>query len=1590
MNLTIGKRMVSWCLVLALVVLMIPAFAFDLSAVRYNETDVLYHFEAGDVAVINQTVIDAIVKGNAKFANFAKEPSFVIEQGVYSVTVQGPIQYNGEDVAVSIIFGTYNEQTKEYEGVTIDRTDEKVSNGTIGTNDSGHTSLQTLYEAGEKLEWRIQNNSYYVPTAPFLITGGAKVNALFLGDCTFRAGLNQAYVNRNRGVCSFGVGNNRCGYAGIQVNRDSSLTIMGVTEGELQVYGGYQLAGNYTGYPANNITNYLDANSTFQGNYIYPTIRINNTNYTADTSHAGGAAIGGGANYNTTSVGFSGYSYGTPGEIIINGGNIYAIGGHLAAAIGGGVNGASTTSKIEINGGNITAVGGRFATAIGDGDSYNGGPANDFLNPAKVIINGGNLQVYGGTSAAAIGTTDEVSHDDKGFGADKFSGLTVEINGGVIEAQSGQATNNNSKTSAIGSGENTNMKDNSITLHSNATVFARSFSEYAISNNGVSNNVPMVNIDPDGFVYMARFRPANYERELTLYPVYKDVRGNPVAVQAPAYDTLRRVEHEKYYAKIEETFNDATVLTLYEVEKIKKTDGSVTFEPVLKDGELVYLNTGETQKDFSYYFDVNSPTTFSVPPNYKAVALSLERGDYVFHVPLKNDDDVTNDVYCHFSKHLSGTTSAQIEDDEANAYHFIYKNMGIQKETPHVIIDETAFGLTEMEIIATTRDEFGDEGTETLLDKDQFQKTVLGYTLYTPNDTKSFRLDFTYSLKDGNKTTQKITFKLKNLETTDGRGDEFDIDATQDDAQQSIGLEFNYDNEEEPVGEIWINKIDTINGSQAFLTYKITVIRKPKHYIHIGALSKKYDGLPVAPEILKITEGRSDDIIQTVEPYYAYDKVLTEYGTHTSVRYPETYDPSQTGDDSIHAQHLQTYLADGKNVTIGYAVIPNETETALSLITRFTYVDGTGDSAKTIYKRTTVNINMDGPELVFTLDDSSDHVLMGSTLGGYKIETAHTKKTENGTEWDVWSIYLVYYDGSLTQEKKDVVLEFKANETAVETTATQLPQLSGDGKPIYPNQEEAKAQALKDAQAAFDSNAWETRYSDSYFYANGKDKIETFTMVVNHPLNKDLKDFTYSIVDTYKDRYHKFHYYAELGTEGEEISFTKEQLAEILAGCSYYADPSGEGILREDMVPLSGPPSDAGNYILKMEYIGEKYEAYSNVAFEIRKRPITIVGVSNWITYLEEKDIKALQKLDQPVHLKTYPSNPLDPATKYNYGTVYFDDVIDGDTVVLSPSIYAYYNEITISHNEKKITLRYDYRNENGQIKGRQIDWLGDLAQEKENGVYLNDNRNYELTGVANFDTDANPSTGGFSFVHVPGMLAYVSKGTIFKKSADGIDKEAIWRKFWPSWSEEFLKWDESADAPVDALGNYTKPHLMEENINYQSPSNASHQDYVYLRTLNANRGKTYSVDIIYGEMIFQYAKAVWDVNTHQYIDTEGTYWEGNNGTNNEITIVNRSDSAITFTATYYKSATWGMLLNVGFSDFYDGTGELTPTKSATLLPAPGAYQQQILLGEEIPVGQENMKSTFYLVVTGRAVNTTKTAIGSITLSISSLTSDDP
>ena len=1114
LNMKTGKRIVSMMLVLAFVILMIPDLDIRLGAAIYN--DGVYTFEAGEVAVIDQALVNTAA---AKLGeNFKKSPVFQITQGVYSVTVNGPFSYTDpttnvtEEISVTVIFGQQSGGT--YTGVTIDRTNDSTNNlgndKRIGTLDTGYTTVSQLHAAAVKLGWKRNNSNtnYYVPTAPFLIMNGAKVKTLFLGDCEIRAGLNRVYLegsNANR----LRVDNNRCGYAGIQVEGSSqygssSLEIMDVTGGSLSVYGGYQLAGNFDRYPNDDtIEDYINANTTFQSDYIYPTVN----GVTANTSHAGGAGIGGGANYNTTSSGASNYTYGTPGEIIINGGNIYAIGGHMGAGIGGGVNGASTISKIEINGGNITAIGGRFATGIGDGDSYENGTANAFLDSSKVIINGGTLNIYGGTAAAAIGTTDQISHS-KGHGDDALSGLTIEINGGTINAQSGQATGQttttqNSKTAAIGSGEETNMKDNSITIHSNATVFARSFSEYAISNNGVSSEVPMVNIDPEGYMYLARFTGNNQARELTLYPVFKDIMDKPIAFQGNAYQVLT---------------DESSIGTLYAVEAsgaskklytVKEEDGGDGKPMFVIDGSTYddpkyFLNYDQQNNNFSYYYDKTAPRVFEVPANYKAVAISLKKGDYVFHVPLNLSNNgenrsLTDDVYAHFHKELPGTTSSQVIDykegnkDAFTPYHFLYHQNGEDTEvheSPNVKIDGTAKEFTDIRLTVKGEEDhplLGLSSTTT-----PFSPTTLGYKVYLPYGTTEFDLNLLYSTDD-------VASIVLDCEGVTPSGDEIRGETINNrDGDNTVHMTFKKDSfgNDLEEAEIWVHKTDTTKDNhQVYLTYKITVLIKPQYFMHINSLSKKYDGKPVEPQILTVTENRGGEWFDWTEPHMA------EYGQYKS---------THTSQGQINSW---TNIFNNIPVTMRYEVIPNETETAVSVKTYFEYKLDDND----ITKVTTVNINLEdsseNPKPVYTLGGASDTVLMASTGGNYRIKAFETVDDSGNHNWQVNVTFIDLKNQS--QETTYNVLTVNADMKIVKRNATsdEMPSQSGDGKTIWSSKNEALDFAKREAEASlnvkesgwkygvgFEGNynrktfndidkteiQWKDRYSDSYFYADGK------------------------------------------------------------------------------------------------------------------------------------------------------------------------------------------------------------------------------------------------------------------------------------------------------------------------------------------------------------------------------------------------------------------------------------------------------------------------------------------------------------------------
>ena len=1624
LNMKTGKRIVSMMLVLAFVILMIPALDIRLGAAVRN--GLVYTFEAGDVAVITQKLINEVAGGMPAedAAVFRKSPVFQITQGVYSVTVSGPFSYTDpttnvtEEISVTVIFGQQSGGT--YTGVTIDRTNETVSNGQIGNKATGYTTLQKLYQANQTLGWKserisVNNNNrtcYYAPTAPFMIMNGAKVKTLFLGDCTIKAGRNRAFVYSANSGYAFYAGGDRCGYAGIQVEGSSqygpsSLEIMDVTGGSLSVYGGYQLAGNHTRYPDDDtIEHYIKSNTTFQSDYIYPTVN----GVTADTSHAGGAGIGGGANYNTTGSGASNYTYGTPGEIVITSGNIYAVGGHLAAAIGGGLNGASTTSKIEINGGNITAVGGRFSTAIGDGDSYNGGAADSFLDSAQIIVNGGNLKIYGGTSAAAIGTTDEVS-DNKGHGPNAVSGLTIEINGGVIEAQSGQATADGSKTAAIGSGEKTNMKDNSITIHSNAIVFARSFSEYAISNNGISSEVPMVNIDPEGYMYLARFSGNNQARELTLYPVFKDIMDKPIAFQGNAYEVLRGDTIDEFYAV------DAAGASkkLYTVKAEDGGDGKPMFviDGSTYDDPEYFLNYDQQNNNFSYYYDKTAPRVFEVPAQYKAVAISLKKGDYIFHVPLfannetMDNNNLTNDVYSHFHKELPGTTSGQVIDykegnkDAFTPYHFLYHQNGEDTEvhdSPNIKIDGTAKEFTDIRLsVKGEKDLF--LGLESKLTP--FSPTTLGYKVYLPYGTTEFDLNLLYS-------TDGVASIVLDCEGVTPSGNEIRGETINNrDGDNTVHMTFKKDSfgNDLKEAEIWVHKTDTTkDGHQVYLTYKITVLIKPQYFMHINSLSKKYDGKPVDPQILTVTENRGGEWFDWTEPHMA------EYGQYKS---------THTSQGQINSW---VYDFNRIPVTIRYEVIPNETETAVSVKTYFEYKLDDND----ITKVTTVNINLEdnseNPKPFYTLGGASDTVLMASTGGNYRIQAFETAEGD-------WQVNVTFIDlENQSQVTTYNVLTVSADMQIKERAATsdEMPSQASDGKKIWSSKNEALDFAKREAEASlnveesgwkygvgFEGNynrktfagiddteiKWKDRYSDSYYYADGKTEVHTNTISVEVG---EQTAYSYSIQHDYLYMYHAFHYYAEVIPSGNTIPFSAEDIAKV--EFEYFLDFDEDGILDDNkdgsydgeakyIGDENNPPKDAGDYILAARYIGETFEAYSYVAFEIRKRPIEILAVENWLKYFTKEELDELQNATQSTSLKTYPLNPTD--NRYDFGNLIFDDVVDGDTIEISPAVYAYFNEITISHNENKITLRYDakYGPNNSVLSGYQVDWLGDLADVKDaSGNYQNDNRNYELTNVSNFHyeylRDANGNIQyengkpvpnnvalNFSYVHVPGTLSYIAEGTIFKKTETDT---SVWRKFWPYWDEEFLKWDPNFE---NELGHYYVPSDTESRIDYHSPSNASHQNYVYLRTINGDRGETYSIDIEYGSMNFVFAKSVWDVNTLTYVETDDSFWLGNDGTTNSITVINRSDADIKYSISVTKETTWGWNLNIDLSKYPKG---LDDNDQASLL---GASVENIVVNPPVdPETKQGLgiptESTHYLIVSGNPLNTNKQQVGTITVTI--------
>jgi len=152
----------------------------------------------------------------------------------------------------------------------------------------------------------------------------------------------------------------------------------------------------------------------------------------------GGTVTATGAQYGGAGIG--GGKYGTGGTVTISGGTVTATGGENGAGMGGGESG--TGGAITITGGMVTATGGESGAGIGGGHLANGG---------VTTISGGTVTATGGTCGAGIG------------GGYFGNGALVTLSGGTITATGGE------DAAGIGGGE---YGDGGIVAISGGTITA--------------------------------------------------------------------------------------------------------------------------------------------------------------------------------------------------------------------------------------------------------------------------------------------------------------------------------------------------------------------------------------------------------------------------------------------------------------------------------------------------------------------------------------------------------------------------------------------------------------------------------------------------------------------------------------------------------------------------------------------------------------------------------------------------------------------------------------------------------------------------------------------------------------------------------------------------------------------------------------------------------------------------------------------------------------------------------------------------------------------------------------------------------------
>ena len=282
-------------------------------------------------------------------------------------------------------------------------------------------------------------------------------------------------------------------------------------------------------------------------------------------------------------AGIGGGLEGGIGTIVINGGTVYAKGGHGnysmdiknvygGAGIGGGAYGC--VDRIEINGGNVTAYGG-YATnagrhpgaAIGTG----GGGAKPIgegkYKYGEIVINGGTVSAIAyHNEVYAIGVVEKPSIDGTLVGSISISDqAVVNLNGGDYFPKS----------------ENPRLKNYTIQGTIADVRFTESTYPVTISVGGITWNAGTMKVSD----YQGTLKASNYLKPLTP--------GTPVTVTVTVGDYVYQMEAD--VADVDDknaTITLKAATPLYET-RLKFVSTAITSEQVLQAADITIKQDGE-------------------------------------------------------------------------------------------------------------------------------------------------------------------------------------------------------------------------------------------------------------------------------------------------------------------------------------------------------------------------------------------------------------------------------------------------------------------------------------------------------------------------------------------------------------------------------------------------------------------------------------------------------------------------------------------------------------------------------------------------------------------------------------------------------------------------------------------------------------------------------------------------------------------------------------------------------------------------------------------------------------------------------------